>query len=328
MDRTSGPKTPDQTIVFDDNGDLRLDIGTADEVHGQISFLVCSRALVRASPVFKPMLSDTYAEARPAHGEWVVKLPEDSDHVDGLRIIMDIVHGSFNKIHKDIEKHAEKLTTHSPTPVTDILYHVAVMADKYDMVHVLSPWADGWLSKLWAHEQRRPKEPDRVEPWRYGGNTRAMLDDFYTRYPQDTPRWHGGRIWVAWVFGDEEKLKAELDLVLLAVESHAYPVLDKSRHTLSRIPYNPLQGRYLDTSDDIDNPLQHQFHDTPYPSNHHFDILGNGPKPEYALCIHDHTGSLMPLDDPPGETNQLLSFLDLGMCIKKLRNQRPASSPL
>ncbi|KAJ9139258.1 hypothetical protein NKR19_g7518 [Coniochaeta hoffmannii] len=263
MDRTSGPKTPDQTIVFDDNGDLRLDIGTADEVHGQISFLVCSRALVRASPVFKPMLSDTYAEARPAHGEWVVKLPEDSDHVDGLRIIMDIVHGSFNKIHKDIEKHAEKLTTHSPTPVTDILYHVAVMADK----------------------------------------------------------WHGGRIWVAWVFGDEEKLKAELDLVLLAVESHAYPVLDKSRHTLSRIPYNPLQGRYLDTSDDIDNPLQHQFHDTPYPSNHHFDILGNGPKPEYALCIHDHTGSLMPLDDPPGETNQLLSFLDLGNSFANKRGE-------
>jgi hypothetical protein len=142
--RPSASQAPN-TISFDERGDLRLEIGDADDERGQTSFLVCSRALARTSPVFKAMLFGGYAESKPAHGEWVVQLPDDLDHIDGLRVIMDIVHGNFHKVHKDINNYDTPVQEQSWNPVNDLMCDIAIMADKYvNKVKYEEIEGDGW----------------------------------------------------------------------------------------------------------------------------------------------------------------------------------------
>jgi hypothetical protein len=113
-----------QTKYFDRDGDLHLEVGPRE-----VTYVVCSRALSRASPVFKRMLSDDFAEAKPAHGDWVVKLPEDDPAA--LELLLNAIHGCFDKV-------PEKLLV--PT-----LYAVATLADKYLLTRILRPWAGTWL---------------------------------------------------------------------------------------------------------------------------------------------------------------------------------------
>jgi hypothetical protein len=62
------------TIYLDSDGDLRLRVTavTAEDDHTQ-DFVVCSRALMRLSPVFKALLAGGFQESRPTEGEWIVQ---------------------------------------------------------------------------------------------------------------------------------------------------------------------------------------------------------------------------------------------------------------
>ncbi|KAB5545489.1 hypothetical protein GE09DRAFT_1060951 [Coniochaeta sp. 2T2.1] len=85
--------TGKETVYFDRDGDLRLEVGPEEA-----TYVVCSRTLSRASPVFKAMLYGSFAEAKPADPKktWIVKLPEDDP--PALATLLNIMYGAFGKV--------------------------------------------------------------------------------------------------------------------------------------------------------------------------------------------------------------------------------------
>lgn len=166
-------------IIFDKRGDLRL------VVNGSWSFVVCSRALARASTVFDRMLHGGFAESKPSEGDWVANLPEESLH--GLCILLEIIHGNVHTLSREIGEHLE-----SEKQAAYLLCEVAITADKYELVHIFKPWVGPWL-----------------------GYCRAQGS--YLHEGECNTRWLGELIWCAWVFGDEEMLLRGLDGVLLSM---------------------------------------------------------------------------------------------------------------
>ncbi|GAW27407.1 putative nuclear pore protein [Rosellinia necatrix] len=93
-----------------------------------------------------------------------------------MEALLNIVHGYFDRV-----------PTHNEPMLIPDLYEICVIADKYDMVRILRPWAKGWLSYA-----LRSAEVGTVHP----------LSHNYNKL-----------LWVAWVFGDKvgfEKLAKEL----------------------------------------------------------------------------------------------------------------------
>lgn len=116
-------------MIFDDQGDLRLEVG---EQKARRSFIVCSKSLARVSKPFKAMLYGNFAEStsREKDSNWTVELPEDSP--EAFSTILHIIHSQFGKV---------------PDFVTrDDLYQITILTDKYDMTEILRPWAWKWLS--------------------------------------------------------------------------------------------------------------------------------------------------------------------------------------
>jgi len=207
-------KMPDE-VIFDSRGDLRLIVG------GTYSFTVYSRVLARASTVFDTMLYGGGPEAKPAQGDWVVRLPGDRAY--GLHILLDIIHGNIHRIENNIFKHTED--ERDDNAALELLSAVAIMADKYDMLVVFSPWAESWLkSGKFRH--------------------RDILADKH---------WHSDLLRAAWVFGDETVTLHELHRLVVSIsirESWAGRVLrfahprghqslfsDDDRHILSDIGF-------------------------------------------------------------------------------------------
>lgn len=116
-----------EPIKFDPEGDLRLIVGSGSDAQ---EMLVDSRALCRSTPVFRKMLAGTFAEAKPASGDWVVKLPEDNPN--GFVILMDMVH------------HLYERTPNKPS--LQELYDLTVLTDKYDMTRILRSKARLWFN--------------------------------------------------------------------------------------------------------------------------------------------------------------------------------------
>lgn len=133
--------------VFDELADLRLDVGKYPT-----SYMVCSKAMARASPAFKGMLYSSFAESKPSSGEWVVHLPDDDPRA--FAIILDILHARTDKVPMNLQAFGSPKPAPCPSA---LLYHLAVIADKYCLVHLLRPWVNSWL-----------------KPWRTGGE---RLDD-------------------------------------------------------------------------------------------------------------------------------------------------------
>lgn len=137
----AGPdaSSPQPTLVFDQNGDLRLCV---DKDQNKQDMLVDSRALCRASPVFRKMLGGSFAEKKPNIGEWRVCLPDDKS--GPFSILMDITHGLFER---------------SPAePSVEQLYEITVLTDKYDMTRVLRPIAANWLKEVKYDMLHQPLE--------------------------------------------------------------------------------------------------------------------------------------------------------------------------
>lgn len=184
--------------TFDPHGDLRLVVG-----HDKAESLVCSRSLARASPVFRNMLYGRFSEAMPARGEWRVELPEDDPNA--LCFLFNIIHGRFDRIANGIGAvYADR----------DI-YEVAILTDKYDLTHMLRPWANSWLNDI-ANRHRR---------------------DFTSR------------IWIAWEMGDYKLFAAECENLYLnaAIDSDGN-LLDASGTRLDTCPMLEnldILGEYL-----------------------------------------------------------------------------------
>ncbi|KAH6847179.1 hypothetical protein B0I37DRAFT_445473 [Chaetomium sp. MPI-CAGE-AT-0009] len=97
-------------------------------------FRVCSRAMRRASPVWKAMLFGPWREREPDDGQdWVVRLPHDQPVA--MAVLFAIAHGRLELVpqwrNNDLGAYA---------PISAILS----AADKYDMLQPLLPFVHIW----------------------------------------------------------------------------------------------------------------------------------------------------------------------------------------
>ncbi|KAI8236744.1 hypothetical protein K4K55_003738 [Colletotrichum sp. SAR 10_96] len=119
-----------ELVSFDPNGDLYLHVGAGVEEKTK-TYFVCSKALARASTVFRKMLYGGFAESGHSdvdHG-WTVDLPEDRQQP--MEMMLNIAHGAFEKVPEKIE-------------LTE-LYTFLVVTEKYDATNITRPWAKGWI---------------------------------------------------------------------------------------------------------------------------------------------------------------------------------------
>lgn len=124
----SSPDVSEKTII-DCHGDLHLQVGPERHV-----VVVCSRALRRASVVWKTMLFGSFAESKPTYNteEWVVRLPEDRS--EPVLTVLAIIHNRFDLV---------------PLNITAMeLYQILVVTEKYDMAEITRPWARQWIDHV------------------------------------------------------------------------------------------------------------------------------------------------------------------------------------
>lgn len=127
----------DKPVIVDPRGDLRLKVGSTDQTDEKFSnyieFLVCSRALSRASPVFDRMLYGGFAEANHDDTvDWVVELKDDRP--DPMQVFLNISHANFSIIPQVLS--------------VDSLYDLAVLTHYFDVTPLLTPWIKGWMASI------------------------------------------------------------------------------------------------------------------------------------------------------------------------------------
>ncbi|KAF5510770.1 hypothetical protein CGCS363_v002497 [Colletotrichum siamense] len=119
-----------QTVIVEEDGDLHLDVGR--EGGEPTTYVVCSRALARHSPVFKAMLFGDFAEARPTEGsQWIVEVSEDNREM--FPIFLNIVHGCFKDVPTKL--HIQELCA------------LVVIVEKYDALPIIRPWVKEWMDQ-------------------------------------------------------------------------------------------------------------------------------------------------------------------------------------
>ncbi|KXJ89944.1 hypothetical protein Micbo1qcDRAFT_206207 [Microdochium bolleyi] len=131
-----------EIYVLDHRGDLWLHTeGTdIDGCSDPAYFQVCSRTMARASPVFDRMLFGHFFEAarnKDEAGRWAVDLPEDSTWA--IKVLLWVIHGHYEHL---------RLSHAANADFVPRLYELLVLADKYDCVHILRPWAAQWSHKM------------------------------------------------------------------------------------------------------------------------------------------------------------------------------------
>ncbi|KAI8236743.1 hypothetical protein K4K55_003737 [Colletotrichum sp. SAR 10_96] len=135
LDKAPMP-TPSKT--FDSKGDLYLVVGSNIRAGDPSTFLVCSKALARASPVFDKMLFGPLAEPRPStesskqDSAWIVHLPEDEPA--HFEVVLNILHCNFKEVPQDFS--------------FPLLSGIVAVADKYDCTEIFRPWIDVWITDI------------------------------------------------------------------------------------------------------------------------------------------------------------------------------------
>ncbi|KAI1501418.1 hypothetical protein F5X99DRAFT_382411 [Biscogniauxia marginata] len=275
---TSLPKEPTH-IYIDPDGDLHLEVGTKEAAR---LFVVCSRTMARSSAFWKTLLYGQFAESKkPQPGddktEWVVKLPEDNP--ESMKMLLDIVHGRF-----------EFVPGYEDSISVPNLYDLCVLTDKYDMTHVMRPWARGWSKSV---------QP--ISKWS------IMCHE---------------KLWTSWELGDKASFKEVAKHLLLnysGVSVKHYPrflfgfgLSRKTRILEAPGIYENIERIRLDTIDKLIAP----FHDTLQKLIRNDNSLCIGPK-GYGNCTHSmlgttiqslQSGGLWPIPNPKDVKISLWEF--------------------
>lgn len=146
LDQNKKPATNDLSLNIAPHGDLILKLPARD---GMLRFRVASQVLCISSPVFFAMLNPTsrfkeatefHAHPRAAPEPYVLSIKDDNP--TALMAILSAIHLRNSLV---------------PSTVNDweILWHIAVICDKYDFTAALSVWI-----RLWAKGWNRRKVPD------------------------------------------------------------------------------------------------------------------------------------------------------------------------
>ncbi|KAI1360694.1 hypothetical protein F5Y08DRAFT_40096 [Xylaria arbuscula] len=108
--------------------------------------------------------------------EWIVESPEDAPRP--MALLLNIVYSRFDQVP-------------SYESIIDIwyLYEISVLTDKYDMTHVLRPWAGGWLRSM-----------QRLSVW-----LGLSLREQYCHE----------RLWILWEFGNRASFEKIASVLLL-----------------------------------------------------------------------------------------------------------------
>ncbi|KAI0112765.1 hypothetical protein F4776DRAFT_339550 [Hypoxylon sp. NC0597] len=165
---------------IDPDGDLCLQVGPL-----AAEFVVCSKTMARSSPFWKKMLYGDFAEGKKAQPkndekEWIVKLPEDN--VTAMTIVLSIIHGRFDQV-----------AGYEDLIYTAHLYNLCVLTDKYDMTHVLRPWAKGWSRSVHSRSEKLGQ---------------CLREKFCHE-----------RLWIAWDLGDQATFEEMAKALLLNCNS-------------------------------------------------------------------------------------------------------------
>ncbi|KAL2071693.1 hypothetical protein VTL71DRAFT_12928 [Oculimacula yallundae] len=136
--------------VFDNSGDLTfvlqslvvkesrksslLSYRSSKRKFANVYMRVSSRKLMKASPVFKAMIKNSFMEGNTlrATGKVEVPLPDDDPVAFGL--LMDIVHGTKGRT--------------VPQMTTLFLTSVAILVDKYQLLKCVADISDEWIDSL------------------------------------------------------------------------------------------------------------------------------------------------------------------------------------
>lgn len=131
-DRDLDSFIPTEVVEIDPRGDLKLKVVLNTEE--KLLFVVCSRALARASRYWEILLYGEFKEAKQNNGEqWVVRVEEDDPYA--FHILVLLVHG------RPYEE--ECMEAHFYTA-----FEATVLADKYQMNHCLWGITNAWLQDL------------------------------------------------------------------------------------------------------------------------------------------------------------------------------------
>ncbi|OTA99379.1 hypothetical protein M426DRAFT_325179 [Hypoxylon sp. CI-4A] len=173
-------KSQPSRIVIDPDGELCLAVGECDTV----TFVVCPKALARASPVWKKLLYGGFAESiQPEKGsgeEWIVKLPEDDPKT--MEIVLNIIHCRFDRVPTSVRQ-LMLLSDNGGFINIYTLYHLTVLTDKYDLSRILQPWASRWVRDL--------PDADPTNP-----TAQRIMDGLAQKL-----------LWISWELGDDQIFK-------------------------------------------------------------------------------------------------------------------------
>ncbi|CUS12383.1 unnamed protein product [Tuber aestivum] len=117
------------TQIIDPYGDLLVLLPTA-----KTKLQISSKVLSTASPVFRSMFSPRFREgAALASATKLTEIEFPDDSPQALGIIFDVLHFRHDCVSDDYSH--------------DVLYNIALVADKYDLTRALGPWKEVWLKR-------------------------------------------------------------------------------------------------------------------------------------------------------------------------------------
>ncbi|KAI1365903.1 hypothetical protein F5Y08DRAFT_327779 [Xylaria arbuscula] len=210
-------QSPPPQSCLDPKGDLYIIVGSRPSR----SFKVCSRTVARTSIFWDKLLYGGFKESRKPcpqddNQDWTVELPEDDP--GAMELLFKIIHGRFHMV----PRYDEKIDI-------DVLYNMTVITDKYDMTHILLPWARGWLKST----IRRDKINDKG--W-LGPHSRQ-------------------RLWISWALGDRASFEDIAESMLLYSQPNyiyradilkppeIYDVIEKARQDTIKALLAPFSNR-------------------------------------------------------------------------------------
>lgn len=101
---------------------------------GSIHFLVSSKHMILASPVFKAMPGGYFKEGLLLRASGKLKLPLPDDDPIAFEILLNIIHGH----HREVPRYVSLW----------LLTRLAILVDKYQMLERLKVFSDMWINEL------------------------------------------------------------------------------------------------------------------------------------------------------------------------------------
>ncbi|KAF8545524.1 hypothetical protein BDD12DRAFT_800569 [Trichophaea hybrida] len=126
------------TVLDASKGDVTIRLATARE---QVT--VSSKLLSFASPVFEAMLRPTFAEGIQLEKTGTTEFTLDDDHPEALVIVLKVIHHCTDDIPDYLD--------------VGMIYIVALIVDKYDVVRPLVSWFKLWIQPFRGIAAKSPR---------------------------------------------------------------------------------------------------------------------------------------------------------------------------